>query len=361
MMPSTEIVGAMPAPDGVVPDFSLTRTSVQQKFILTYATTLGIAIVLVLLRLYTRLYLLKSFGLDDWAVIASTLFSIAFFVLCFVAMDYGFGRHLYNVPVTALPTYLKLLIPIVVTYCWAPFMTKFSILILYHRLNPSQKFRYIIYFLIFVITGYTLATTLATAGGCNPLNTGKTPCINSLALWQAILNIVTDFLMLLMPIPLLWALQLPLLQKLSLGLIFAIGSAATITSIVRITYIMNILDKQDFTWYEATVCVWSAIELNFGIMCNCLAVLKPFVRLVFPMLVPSSYGGNRYPSGRSGRSNTSRHRKQSGSHPLESFDNGDGGGRRNNQLGKSGGVHGITVTHPLLNPINYPSSPNHPR
>lgn len=32
---------------------------------------------------------------------------------------------------------------------------------------------------------------------------------------------------------------------------------ATITSIVRITYIMNILDKQDFTWYEATVCVWS--------------------------------------------------------------------------------------------------------
>lgn len=64
-MPSTEIVGAMPAPDGVVPDFSLTRTSVQQKFILTYATTLGIAIVLVLLRLYTRLYLLKSFGLDD--------------------------------------------------------------------------------------------------------------------------------------------------------------------------------------------------------------------------------------------------------------------------------------------------------
>lgn len=78
---------------------------------------------------------------------------------------------------------------------------------------------------MFVITGYTLATTLATAGGCNPLNTGKTPCINSLALWQAILNIVTDFLMLLMPIPLLWALQLPLLQKLSLGFIFAIGSA----------------------------------------------------------------------------------------------------------------------------------------
>lgn len=64
-MASAEIVGAMPPPDGVVPDFSLTRTSVQQKFIVTYAITLGIAILLVLLRLYTRLFLLKSFGLDD--------------------------------------------------------------------------------------------------------------------------------------------------------------------------------------------------------------------------------------------------------------------------------------------------------
>ncbi|KAL2829346.1 hypothetical protein BJY01DRAFT_255041 [Aspergillus pseudoustus] len=363
-MASTEIVGAMPPPDGVDPDFSLTRTSIQEKFILTYAMTLGIAILLLLMRLYTRLFIVKSFGLDDWAVIASTLFSIAFFALCFVAMKYGFGRHLWNVPATSLPTYLKLLIPIVVTYCWAPFMTKFSILILYHRLNPSKKFRWIIYALMFIIAGYTLATTLATAGGCNPLNTGQTPCINNLALWQAILNIATDFLMLLLPLPLLWALQLPLLQKVSLGFIFAIGSAATITSIVRITYIMNILDKADFTWYEATVCVWSAIELNFGIMCNCLAVLKPFVRVVFPMLIPSSRGNgsssNRY-GGASGASGSRpRKRKPSGSHQLESFDKPDVGGgggggggagrfhhhHHHRSLGKSGDgdVSGITVT-----------------
>ncbi|KAL3465447.1 hypothetical protein BJX64DRAFT_54589 [Aspergillus heterothallicus] len=368
-MAGTEIVGGMPPPDGVEPDFSLRRTSVQEKFIVTYACTLGIAILLLLLRLYTRLFLVKSFGFDDWAVIASTVFSVAFFTLCYVSMDYGFGRHLWNVPATALPMYLKLLIPLVITYCWAPFMTKFSILILYHRLNPDKKFRYAIYALMFVIAGYTLATTLATAAGCNPMNTGQTPCINNLALWQAILNIVTDFLMLLLPIPLLWALQLPILQKISLAFIFAIGSAyvmpeATITSIVRITYIMNILDKDDFTWYEATVCVWSAIELNFGIMCNCLAVLKPFVRLVFPMLIPSSYGyhddgNNRYHSSSGaggGRSHPSRHRKPSGSHQLESFDNLDGvgdgdggrGGGRRYEIGAKGGGGGvgagITVT-----------------
>jgi hypothetical protein len=78
---------------------------------------------------------------------------------------------------------------------------------------------------MFVTTGYTLAATLATAGGCNPTNTSNTPCINNLALWQAILNIVTDFVLLMLPISLLWKLQVPLLQKLGLGLIFALGSA----------------------------------------------------------------------------------------------------------------------------------------
>lgn len=78
---------------------------------------------------------------------------------------------------------------------------------------------------MFIVAGYTLATTLAVAGGCNPVNTDKTPCINDLALWQAILNIATDILMLMLPIPLLWSLQLPILQKIGVALIFMLGSA----------------------------------------------------------------------------------------------------------------------------------------
>ncbi|EEA19213.1 integral membrane protein (Pth11), putative [Talaromyces marneffei ATCC 18224] len=314
-MSSTEIVGAMPPPEGVTPDFSLTMTTVQHKFIVVYSITFGIAVLLLLLRLYTRAFI---------------VFSAAFFALCVVSMKYGFGRHLWNVPATAMATYLKashyhntpfvLLIPIVITYCWAPFMTKFSILLMYLRLNPAQYFRYTIYVLMFIITGYTLATTLATAGGCNPTNTDKTPCINDLAMWQAILNIVTDFLMLLLPVPLVWRLQAPLTQKLGLTLIFAIGSAVVITSIIRITFIMEILHKADFTWAEATVCVWSAIELNFGIMCNCLVVLKPFARTFFPLLIPSSKG---YSGGQSDGVNLksgSRRKQRSGSHPLDSLD-----------------------------------------
>ncbi|KKA24571.1 hypothetical protein T310_1405 [Rasamsonia emersonii CBS 393.64] len=72
----------MPPPPGVVPDFSLTRTTVQQKFIVVYSVTLAIAIVLLALRLYTRGAIVHSYGWDDWAVVSSAVFSIAFFALC---------------------------------------------------------------------------------------------------------------------------------------------------------------------------------------------------------------------------------------------------------------------------------------
>jgi hypothetical protein len=64
-MSSTEIVGAMPAPEGVTPDFSLTMTTVQHKFIVVYSITFGIAVFLLVLRLYTRAFIVRALGLDD--------------------------------------------------------------------------------------------------------------------------------------------------------------------------------------------------------------------------------------------------------------------------------------------------------
>lgn len=68
---SSTIVGAMPPPPGVVPDFSLTRTTVQEKFIVVYSVTLAIAIVFLLLRLYTRGVIVHGFGADDCTCVRS--------------------------------------------------------------------------------------------------------------------------------------------------------------------------------------------------------------------------------------------------------------------------------------------------
>ena len=51
-------------------------------------------------------------------------------------------------------------------------------------------------------------------------------------------------------------------------------------------------DNPDVTWTQASAAVWSCVELNIGIVCNCLAQLKPFVRKYLPSLAKLVAGGD---------------------------------------------------------------------
>jgi hypothetical protein len=54
----------------------------------------------------------------------------------------------------------------------------------------------------------------------------------------------------------------------------------------------------DVTWTQASAAVWSCLELNLGILCNCLALLKPFVRRHMSFLGVGSSGSAGPTSGR---------------------------------------------------------------
>jgi hypothetical protein len=60
------MIGLMPAPPGVVPDFYRT-TQVQISFIAVFAVTFTLATIALLMRVYTRAFIVKSVGLDERA------------------------------------------------------------------------------------------------------------------------------------------------------------------------------------------------------------------------------------------------------------------------------------------------------
>lgn len=77
---------------------------------------------------------------------------------------------------------------------------------------------------------------------------------------------------------------------------------AVLASCVRIAYVRAMINNPDVLYTQGAAAVWSAVEVNVGILCNCLAMLKPFVRRHLPWLVslvgsgpdgssPSSEGG----------------------------------------------------------------------
>lgn len=121
-------------------------------------------------------------------------------------------------------TLSQMLLFLGVSYFWPPTLAKLSLIVLYHRINPSRPYRLALYAIAFACTTYTLVFTIILSVPCNPLHEGTTTCLNNIALAQAILNISTDGVLIIMPVITLHGLQMPRKQKVTVGLILGLGS-----------------------------------------------------------------------------------------------------------------------------------------
>jgi hypothetical protein len=82
--------------------------------------------------------------------------------------------------------------------------------------------------MIVLISVWAIVMTFLAIFNCKPISafwTTKGTCLNfkQFAIGYAIVNIISDFAVWLMPIPRVWNIQLPKPQKIALSLIFALG------------------------------------------------------------------------------------------------------------------------------------------
>jgi Na+/H+ antiporter NhaB len=108
---------------------------------------------------------------------------------------------------------------------WPPTLAKLAILVLYFRLIPNPGFRLGIYAVAAGLVIYTLVFTILLAWPCHPLKPGTTTCVVNLTISQGVLNIVSDAIVIALPIPLIHRLNMPLRQRITAGLLLALGSA----------------------------------------------------------------------------------------------------------------------------------------
>ena len=117
-----------------------------------------------------------------------------------------------------------------VLYAPAIACVKISTLLLFARIFPTLKFRRVLWAIgIFVLT-YTAVSVLVDTFQCRPIDgvwnlTIHADCIQIKSFWivMGTMNVLTDFALLLAPIPQLWALQMRRDTKIGLIGIFSIG------------------------------------------------------------------------------------------------------------------------------------------
>ncbi len=149
-----------------------------------------------------------------------------------------------------------------------------------------------------------LSFTIATLLQCSPINgawdrwdDGVT-CVNIYALWycNAIYNILTDFIIVLMVPPVIFSLKLPTRQKLALTCIFGLGVIVCAASISRLTTLYSSAYGTDATAGSFVSTIWTSIEAGLGVICANLPMLRTPLQHFFPRLFPSRSGTNQVSS-----------------------------------------------------------------
>ncbi|KAI9792578.1 MAG: hypothetical protein M1816_002098 [Peltula sp. TS41687] len=280
--------GILP-PVGVTPDF-IHPESRANYCIAVHTVVLTIATLFLAVRMYVKLRITRSPGWDDYTIVLAWITSIAYSGVGLAQLQYGLGVHGWNVPLPDIIKWRQLSNVEQTMYPMLIFVLKLSILLLYRRIfAPSRRTKVFIGVIVAFLFFFYLSNMIVKIFSCTPRKLiwdKRIPghCTNphTLYLVTAIVNVISDFYILLLPLPAIWHLQVPLARRIGLMLAFSAGLFACITSIVRLAETIKHASYKDASWEVLTIHLWTVIEINVGIACACMPALPSFYHHFFP-------------------------------------------------------------------------------
>ncbi|KAI1261870.1 hypothetical protein F5Y18DRAFT_430632 [Xylariaceae sp. FL1019] len=265
--------------------------------------------IVVSTRIWSRRRTGGKLGPDDYTILASLVFGIASDVTMIVGCHFGYGKHSGNLTESQKYGAFVAFYITQITYKTSINLTKSSILLLYLRIFSSVRwFRSICISLLVLIGAYCIAIDVVTIFQCDPAQAAfdkaitMKKCINSATFWftNAGFTIGTDVVILLIPVPLVFTLQVSRVQKAALIFVFTLGFFVVITSILRTTT-LDLQATSPDPLYDVASTMWTLIEMSVAIICACLPQVRPLILKLFPRLMPMCYASKeRVPGKTSG-------------------------------------------------------------
>ncbi|KAK4202872.1 hypothetical protein QBC40DRAFT_319530 [Triangularia verruculosa] len=262
--------------------------------ILSVASVLSTLVVA--LRCYCRAVILRSFGLDDVLIVPAQILTLASAVAIGLEAKYGLGRHIWMMPDEDYVPYMKSFFSSIVVYNVAVCLTKISILLQYKRIFSNTILRKIIKFGLgfLILWGITLCFLLPLV--CIPTAAFWDPdvegfCLDNATIWYVMagVNVVTDFSIFSMPIPVINSLHLPRGRKAMLLIVFTLGIFPCAVAIYRIRTLHAAAQSTDPTWDNVDAATFSFLELSVGVIAICLPTLRPILAHAMPHIFGSSH------------------------------------------------------------------------
>ncbi|KAF2196502.1 hypothetical protein GQ43DRAFT_476273 [Delitschia confertaspora ATCC 74209] len=273
-------------------------------------TLTSFSTVIVALRYYCRYFLMGSMGLSDHFMLAALLMTWGNTVInyyqyqtsrAFHPSQFRFPDRREHIKTALFGTLITWWI-YRITYIISLTLAKLSILFFYRAIASRTNFRRIVHGTIIFLTLSTLAITIGNIFQCehppdawstaqffsqfekpgergkNGRRVGKCYSPTTLYVISAAVNLFTDVVILLLPIPTLLSLRVPISKRLALVAIFSVGIMAIVASCVRM-WIMALWAESlgNNSKFGADLLLWGQVEVNAGIT----SASVPFLRLLF--------------------------------------------------------------------------------
>ncbi|KAI9664725.1 MAG: hypothetical protein M1821_006173 [Bathelium mastoideum] len=276
------------------------------------ATMVVLSFFFVFLRMTSRIAIVRRVSWDDYFMILAWIIALGIsFTICY-GTTIGLGMHEADVPPSSQRALQMSEYAFSVLYNPALMATKTSILVLYLSLSKTHKvFRWFSIGTLFIVNAAGFALTLLNVFQCRPVGAAfdvvppaSARCMDIISIYlsSSPVNISTDLAILFLPMPILTAMKLPRKQKVILVITFGFGVFVAAIDVIRIAYLQSaamsrltditqaqhssrMSERGDFSWYASLSYMWSAIEVNVGIMCGCVPGLKPVVSRFLPHLI----------------------------------------------------------------------------
>ncbi|KAL8711874.1 MAG: hypothetical protein Q9220_003818 [cf. Caloplaca sp. 1 TL-2023] len=295
------------------------------------------------LRMYTRARLTRNLWWDDWSITVSLLFTLTFSVMWSVYAGRGYARHEHYLGPAQRSDAGRLSVISRSCCIMAIAFGKVSVAFLIQRIQAPGKWR--IWFLRFCSASVFITALFALIflfAQCQPAKALWTPsmikngtghCWNPIPVNNYDIVIAgyfafLDFALAILPVDIIWKLQIATKKKLLLCALLGMGIFAGVCAAIKTSQLRTVTSRTDITCNFprsllrlvlangpqgklAEYLLWNALEVNVIIIAACIPTLRPLFLVVFKRagaevylkksyrMTPKTHSGYRAQLGRS--------------------------------------------------------------
>ncbi|KGO67163.1 hypothetical protein PITC_020690 [Penicillium italicum] len=268
-------------------DFEHPNQKLRRSMIIALVFAYTLSTLSVALRILARKAAGSSLFVDDYLIIVALFFKYACSSGVVVLLFNGMGSHITMIPAKNLVVYFQIGFANAFIYTGCIAFIKFSILALYKRLFAIRYMTIAVNIMFGFVSLWVVGVYVAGALLCIPTKkfwdqSVEGACLDPAKFYYGsqIPNILTDIVLLIMPMRVVWTLPVSNSQKALLSGVFLVGGLTLIFSCFRLQAMIRLVDLgPDITYNQVPVIVWTCIEAAVGITAACLPNLRPLFKL----------------------------------------------------------------------------------